>query len=232
MLGSLGAVIFLLLSRWGSGDKKDMFENAARTCASVDLKTVLECQVHCVCKKLEDKGQSIPAGGLRPYWWLSGEMEMMAPLSLQDGRWYGSQPGQLFCAMPDGDCFLCPRAWNSLESVALNRLCKTVWGAVQLRTGWVGASLGRLGGRMFQNEGAFAKALKKERIIVSLGQREGGEWSSRAQWHGNKCQAAPPERRQAQRAASGALSSLGKFRFYPECSGNALQVLNRGTSWA
>ena len=79
MPGSLGAVIFLLLSRWGSGDKKDMIENAARTCASVDLKTVLECQVHCVCKKLEDKGQSIPAGGLRPHWWLSGEMEMMAP---------------------------------------------------------------------------------------------------------------------------------------------------------
>ena len=123
-----------------------------------------------------------PTGGFQEKWkWW--------PLSLQDGRWDGSQPGQLFCAMPDGDCFLCPRAWNSLASVALNRLCKTVW--VQLRTGWVGASLGRLGGRMFQNEGAFAKALKKERIIVSLGQREGGEWSSRAQWRGNKCQAAP-----------------------------------------
>lgn len=136
-------------------------------------------------------------GAEHPSWWSTALLVAFrrngndGPLSLQDGRWYGSQPGQLFCAMPDGDCFLCPRAWNSLESVALNRLCKTVWGAVQLRTGWVGASLGRLGGRMFQNEGAFAKALKKERIIVSLGQREGGEWSSRAQWRGNKCQAAP-----------------------------------------
>ena len=56
-----------------------MFENAARTCTSVDLKTVLECQVPCVCKKLEYKGQNIPAGGLWPHWWVSGEMEIMAP---------------------------------------------------------------------------------------------------------------------------------------------------------
>lgn len=155
----------------------------------------------------------------------------MAPSAVRMAGGIGASLDSYFCAMPDGDCFLCPRAWNSLESVALNRLCKTVWGAVQLKTECVGASLGRLGGRMFQKEGAFAKALKKECTIVSLGQREGDEWSSRAQWCGNKWQAAPLRGRQAQRAVSGALSSLGKFRFYPECSGNPLQVLNSGTSW-
>ena len=117
MLGSLGAVIFLLLSRWGSGDKKDMFENAARTCASVDLKTVLECQVHCVCKKLEDKGQSIPAGGLRPYWWLSGEMEMMAPSAFRMAGGMGASLDSYFVPCQTETVFCVPgheTAWKAL----------------------------------------------------------------------------------------------------------------------